>query len=55
LTDEEMSAVEDGIAALDNLTDKLAYTPTTRWTNAEATGPDHKMEELTYGSEAPRV
>jgi hypothetical protein len=28
LTDEEMSAVEDGIAALDNLTDKLADTPT---------------------------
>lgn len=28
LTDEERSAVEDGIAALNNLTDKLADTPT---------------------------
>ena len=55
LTDEEMPAVGDGIAALDNLTDKLADTPTPRWTNAETTGPDHKMEELTYGSEGPRV
>ncbi len=28
LTDEERSAVDDGIAALSNLTDKLANTPT---------------------------